>query len=168
MGSNRNPRQIVDGKLRCGSKHHEGDRMVPVTSFSKKKPSPDGLDYSCKDCRRKQNHEIGDTTYKKWKAKNPVKALFAGRKSDAKKRGIEFTITERDVIIPEVCPVLGIPIVASGGSRTNNSPSIDRIDNNKGYVPGNVVVISWRANMLKKDATIEELIKMANFYKDKI
>lgn len=165
MGSNKNPRQITDGKLRCSSKRHEGDRMVPVEWFSKKARSPDGLSYDCKECRTKYNAEKGGTHYIRWKKNNPVGALMAGRRADAKQRGIEFTITEDDVIIPDVCPVLGIPIVCTAGkTRTNNSPSIDRIDNSKGYVPGNVVVISWRANLLKKDASINEIIMLAEFY----
>ena len=46
----------------------------------------------------------------------------------------------------------------------NNAPSIDRIDNEKGYIKENIVIVSNRANLLKKDATTEELVMLANFY----
>lgn len=45
----------------------------------------------------------------------------------------------------------------------NNAPSIDRFDNNKGYEKGNVAVISWRANNLKRDATLDELQKVVKW-----
>lgn len=87
--------------------------------------------------------------------------MVAGAKCRAKRKGLEFSITEEDIDIPMICPVLGIPLKKNKTSGFhNNSPSLDRIDNNRGYVPGNVRVISNRANMLKCDATIEELEKV--------
>lgn len=163
VGCNQNHRQITEGLLRCGSKRHIGDRMRPLEEFCKSK-TPDGYSYSCKSCRTKENKELCSIRYQRWKMKDPAKALYQGRKSDAKKRGIEFTLTIEDVVIPETCPILGIPIVADIGPRTNNSPSIDRIDNTKGYTPDNFVIISWRANLLKKDATLDELRKIADYY----
>lgn len=47
---------------------------------------------------------------------------------------------------------------------SNDSPSIDRIDPKRGYVRGNVVVVSMRANSIKREATIDELRKMVAFY----
>jgi len=60
------------------------------------------------------------------------------------------------------CPVFGIPLAWSqqrnnGYGPLPNSPSLDRIDPSKGYVKGNVWVISCRANAIKNDATHEEL-----------
>lgn len=42
-------------------------------------------------------------------------------------------------------------------SPSDRSPSIDRIDPKRGYVVGNVALICWRCNNLKRDATAEEL-----------
>ncbi len=78
----------------------------------------------------------------------------------AKKHGIPFDLTIEDIIIPERCPVLGIPLdrggVGTKGGRPN-SPSLDRMRPAGGYVKANVRVISNRANTLKCDATIAEL-----------
>lgn len=84
-------------------------------------------------------------------------------KSRCLKKGIPFSITEEDLEIPTECPVLGIPLV----ERNNNpeltkgyrpeAPSVDRIDPRKGYVKGNVRMISARANLLKSDASVKEL-----------
>ena len=80
-----------------------------------------------------------------------------------------FDLLPKDIIIPERCPVLDIPIasrlglgVAKGSKDT--SPSIDRIDNNKGYVRGNVIVVSYRVNRIKSDASLEELRRIVSFY----
>jgi hypothetical protein len=99
-----------------------------------------------------------------------TKMLYAAR-ARAKKLGVECTITKDDIFIPDVCPVLGTSLVArAGGGRPTtdqipNSPSLDRIVNHKGYVPGNVAVISFRANLLKRDATIEELQAILDYMK---
>lgn len=84
--------------------------------------------------------------------------LYNVAKSRCRKNGREFTITKEDVVIPEFCPVLGCKIDTSRGKgRQRNGASLDRIDNTKGYIPGNVWVISALANRMKQDATIEEL-----------
>lgn len=82
-------------------------------------------------------------------------------KHRAKQQGIPFDLVPADLIIPEKCPVLGIDLIwnlKSGHSGYHpNSFSVDRIRGELGYVKGNVRVISARANLLKNNATIEEL-----------
>lgn len=97
-----------------------------------------------------------------YRRKNPILSMFKGAKYRAKYLKKEFTITLKDIQIPKKCPVLGIPLIIKkykpGRNDYNpNSPSLDRIDNNKGYTPENIQVISYRANGLKSDASIEEL-----------
>jgi hypothetical protein len=83
--------------------------------------------------------------------------LTAARKR-AVKKGIAFGITLNDIHIPAHCPLFGTPLRMIGDNLYNNdSPSLDRIDNTKGYVPGNVAVISLRANKLKSNLTPNEL-----------
>ncbi len=79
---------------------------------------------------------------------------FSAAKYGAKKRGLAFTIDQDDVPIPEICPALGIPL---DWSDYDHTPSIDRVDNTLGYTPGNVAVISRRANGIKRDASVDEL-----------
>lgn len=85
------------------------------------------------------------------------RVLYKNACKRARERGLEINIEENDIFIPSVCPVLGIPILRDATINSDNSPSLDRIDNSKGYVKGNVRVISWRANSLKRDANIEEI-----------
>ena len=102
--------------------------------------------------------------------KKPVKEKRQTRlihlaRSRAKQLGLEFNITREDVPIPEFCPVLGIPLLFDQPRGfCDNSPTLDRIDNTKGYVIENIVIVSWRANRIKCDATIEELKLLAKFY----
>jgi hypothetical protein len=79
---------------------------------------------------------------------------------------MEFSLTYADIVVPEFCPVLGIKLVVGEGNScgADNSPALDRIDNNVGYVPGNVIVVSHRANRIKTNATVSELQRVASFY----
>lgn len=85
--------------------------------------------------------------------------LWRGAKVRAREKGLPFNLIPSDIIIPDVCPVLGCKMDVNRGGKTAlpNSPSLDRVDPALGYVRGNVCVISHRANVLKSDATINEM-----------
>lgn len=85
--------------------------------------------------------------------------MWENAKKRAKENGVRFTLTLDDMPeIPEICPVLGIPIVPNTvAGPLDSSPSLDRIVRAQGYVPGNVRIISNRANRLRSDATADEL-----------
>jgi hypothetical protein len=84
---------------------------------------------------------------------NPVIYLLIAAKDRAKKKGLPFNLTKADIIVPDLCPVLGVPMIRT----TPTAPSVDRIRPELGYVRGNVAVISRRANHLKNDGTLAEL-----------
>lgn len=83
--------------------------------------------------------------------------MVQNAKQRAKRGGLEFSIVVSDISIPDICPLLGIPLVYGQGGHRANSPSLDRINNSLGYIPGNVWVISNRANAIKRDASLEEI-----------
>lgn len=90
--------------------------------------------------------------------KHYLDRILRSAKIRALEKGIPFSISKNNIHIPEFCPVLGIKLEIGGGrEQVDNSPSLDRLDNNKGYTPDNVRVISYRANRLKSDATAQEL-----------
>lgn len=89
--------------------------------------------------------------------------LMEARKR-AKAKGLQITITVDDIVVPGICPVLGIPIAFDGNRE--NWPSLDRLDNSAGYVPGNVFVISYRANKIKNDSTLAEIEAIARYMRD--
>ena len=80
----------------------------------------------------------------------------------AKKLNLPFNITPGDITIPEKCPILGITLRVATGRHKDDSPALDKIIPEKGYVKGNVMVISQRANVLKRDASLEELEKLVD------
>lgn len=99
-----------------------------------------------------------------WRYKNPEKYLLQTAKSRAKSKGLEFNIDLDDIKIPEVCPVFKTPFTLEIKKGQNpRAPSLDRIDSSKGYVKGNVQIISWRANDLKSDGTPEEFKMLSEF-----
>jgi len=91
------------------------------------------------------------------------RAMLIAARMRSKTGNLEFNITEEDIVIPEFCPVLGIKIVNDNDKLLDNSPSLDRIDPTKGYVKGNVCVISGRANTIKNKGSIEEHKKIVQY-----
>ena len=87
---------------------------------------------------------------------HPKRELVRKARQRAKKNALPFTITEHDFEYPTHCPVLGIELHPGTGKQTDSSPSLDRTRPALGYVPGNVRVISYRANTLKSSATLKE------------
>ena len=75
----------------------------------------------------------------------------------------DWDIKFNDLTFPTHCPILGIELDYLASFRSDNSPSFDRIDSSKGYIKGNVVILSWRANRIKNDGTAEEHQKIADF-----
>ena len=87
--------------------------------------------------------------------------MLSRAKARAKRYGREFDLIPEDITVPSICPLLNIPI--SWDSHVlDNRPSLDRLDNSKGYIKGNAVVISHRANRLKNVADWKELMLLAN------
>ena len=111
---------------------------------------------------REANRDQFNATRKKWRARNQVRALFLEARSRAKTRGVDFTIELEDIPpMGELCPLLGLPFPSGEERNGVTSPSLDRIDPSKGYVPGNVWIVGRRANMVKNDGTAEEHEKIA-------
>jgi hypothetical protein len=106
-----------------------------------------------------------DAATKAYRLKNFARVRLKVAEGRAKTRGMEFTITEADITWNTVCPILGIPLNYSNSAQLDDSPSIDRIDNSKGYIPGNVVVISWKANNLKSNGQREDFEKLITWMK---
>jgi hypothetical protein len=88
-----------------------------------------------------------------------IHVLWKRAKERAIKKNLEFTVVEESIIVPEICPLLNIPIFLGTRSNYQNSPSLDRVDNTLGYVEGNVRVISNLANTMKNCATKELLLE---------
>lgn len=137
----------------------------------------------CKPCIRRRakgyrkQHRIRCARYR---ARNPKKVqasksayyhshlqfiLLRACQKRAELQGVPFNLVASDLVVPDICPVLGIPLVVGTKRHHPSSPSVDRIVPKKGYVKSNVLVVSFRANTLKRDASIEELQRLSRFYR---
>lgn len=116
-------------------------------------------------CRVQANQPAQNLSTKICHQKNPIPNIIKTIRHRAKKRGQEFTITKEDIVIPEFCPVFGFKMEHNFGKNGGkfNSPSVDRIDNTKGYTPENIQIISRLANAMKSEASPEQLIMFADW-----
>ena len=93
-----------------------------------------------------------------------MRAKFRAKKANSVRIGIEFTIDFGDLTFPTHCQVLGLELdYFTEQGWTDHSPSFDRVDPTKGYIKGNVAIISMRANRIKNNGTAEEHEKIAAF-----
>lgn len=94
----------------------------------------------------------------------PALAMWHRAKKRADQLGLPFNLSRDALAIPERCPVLGMPL-SVGEGRLFNSPSLDRIRPQIGYINGNCRVISDQANRLKGGLDLVELKARARFGK---
>lgn len=97
----------------------------------------------------------------KYKEINTVSYLYKMAKTRAKKKGLEFNIEKSDVIIPEMCPYFKVLLTTNSIGNNPWFPSIDRIDSTRGYIKGNIQVMSTLANRMKWNATPKQLLQFA-------
>ncbi len=108
-------------------------------------------------------HQVEDCEPRSWtgvrlriaKEKDIVGHLLKEARRRAAKRGLEYMIGRDDLKYDGFCPVFGWRFQI--GPRGPAMPTLDRIDSSRGYVPGNVMIISWRANLLKSNASLSEM-----------
>ena len=102
---------------------------------------------------------------KRVKEEAPEVRMYRRAKQRAKSNNLEFDIHKEDVIIPLKCPILGIELKVFKGSPGGRpeSPALDRKDPTKGYVKGNIWVISHLANMMKSSSTKEQMKSFADW-----
>jgi hypothetical protein len=123
----------------------------------------EGYGVLCHPERKRASNGLCESCYQKQRrAIKPAKFLLHHARGEAKRRGIAFRLTEKYIlsIWTDVCPVFGLPLRFNDGTRAHDSYSLDRICSSKGYVAGNVQIVSWRANDIKSNATLEELERL--------
>lgn len=138
-----------------------------ISLFYKNKARHDGIQSSCIECTknsRSKNKERNALLNHNNRVKNPNKYLFKYAKRRSKQHNLDFDLELDDIQIPEKCPILNITLGVNKKRASDNSPSIDRIDNTKGYVKGNIMIVSWKANSIKNDTPNTILIEYLEQY----
>lgn len=163
---------------RCGHcRQHKA-----LSNFGRDRGRQDGLNPRCKSCvntKTEAQRKAARQRAAQWVTEHPEEArehnraykkrlqqnqtnvwLFREAKRRARQLNVEFDITEDDVVVPDKCPVFGIPFGTLTGKHALDAPSLDRLDPQKGYIRGNIHVISWRANRLKYNGSLEDFRRL--------
>lgn len=172
-------------------KCYKCQKVKDFTHYYVDRTRKDKLTNQCKSCKYKYDKEYGkkrrkyfESYYKKNRKcyvdynerrrerhrLEPRIRMKDGALRRAKKRGLEYNLKSYKDIpkIPVFCPILGIPLVTNRGSKnggSDNSPSLDRINNDRGYIIGNLQIISRKANQMKSNGSFEDIEKLYLFMK---
>jgi uncharacterized protein YlaI len=152
--------------------------------------SADGLQFLCSDCYnyhhslnkgqdknyfKKLQLSVSDefrdhinTQKRENSRKNHISTMLSNAKQRAERKGLEFSLVKEDIIIPELCPILKVPFVTGTKDNYDFTPTIDRINNSKGYTPDNIHIITNKANTMKNSADFAMLHNFANYIKETI
>lgn len=160
-----NRKLTPQGYTHCG----KCDEILPDSFFYKKMEigtygKKNNYCRSC--CREKGRHFYGKY---KWnfferRKKDPIHFIYIRLKGSAKKRNIDFSLSEQDLRDKWTthCPIYKKELVLF--SNSDWSPSVDRINNQIGYTKENIIVVSRKANQQKNTTTVEELKMLYEFY----
>ena len=143
---------------------------MKVCSRCKEQPQQKNHCY-CKVChatyhreryRKKYAHKprIKELVERGKRKDHPAQRMFHSAAERARKKGIEFDLDLWKLEVPQVCPVLGIPL---DRRDIQHAPSLDRVDPKRGYTHDNVRIISFRANSIKQDATADEIKRVLEY-----
>ena len=133
-------------------------KELTVEHFHKNRLNADGIEHTCKVCRKIESREkyIID----------PFKSLARCKRSESKKKNIAYDLDANYLksIWTGMCPIFNIPIeIGREGMGSHKSGHLDRLIPELGYTKGNVNYISGRANRIKYDATVNELLRVATW-----
>lgn len=155
-------------------------KLTKVTDeFNVSTRSEDGLQFLCRNCydiHMEINKGVDKNYFRKLRSKvdvafkeslqeakrlnarkNHITSMLSNARCRAVKKGLEFSLTKEDIIIPEICPILKVPFIQGTKDNYDFTPTIDRIDNSKGYTVDNIQIITNKANSMKNSATPEML-----------
>ncbi len=164
-----------------------------LNNFHKNRSKKDGLSLYCKECKKIQDKKYSKNKkrynssyylshkeeYKDYNQRRielhriePRIRLRGGCRARAIKKGLDFDLKSYKDLpkVPKFCPVLGIPLICGKGKSfkgggTDNSPSLDRIDNDKGYIKGNLQIISRKANQMKSNGNFKDIEMLYKYMK---
>jgi len=133
--------------------------------FHRNRRRPDGRQGRCADCARVWREAAKTADPRGVWAKETVR----GKRSLCKRKGLPFALTVDYLlsIAPDVCPVFNVPLTYGLSGHTGadpHSPSVDRVDGPLGYVPGNLIIVSNLANVVRHTATPTQILRVGEFY----
>jgi hypothetical protein len=163
----------MDRKIRLktidGVEHHHCGKCKEYKlpeEFYKNIKSLTGRQSYCKICVKEYASGEDWVVWRKERYyRNPERTIWIEARSRANKSQMPFNIEPEDCKIPEFCPVLKIKLSPKGkGTHQDSTPTLDKVNPLKGYVKGNVNVISWKANRLKSNCDDPEVFEAIAAY----
>jgi hypothetical protein len=112
--------------------------------------------------RLKEISKLDSFSYEDYVPDDLQKEICSRARKNARRRGLEYNLEHGDIVIPETCPYLKIKL--SYNKKDSREPfyySVDRMDSSKGYVKGNVQIISFLSNTMKSEASTDQLLTFA-------
>ena len=105
--------------------------------------------------------------HNRWLRNNPLKVRYQAIKSNAKRRGIPFSLELSDLIFPSHCKICKVEFSKFITAKIlPNTATVDRVDSSKGYEKGNIDFICNRCNGLKRDCSISELERLLAYMRN--
>lgn len=97
-----------------------------------------------------------------------IQTMLREAKRRAKGKDLAFDIRPEDIPWSDTCPILRVSLERNKGNVQTNSPTLDRVNSSFGYIRGNVRIISWRANLLKGNLSLEEAKRLVDYMEGKL
>lgn len=155
--------------LSASAKYYYRNRQVVNEARKlKRRNNPEQTRKKDKEYSLKRDKEKRRETCRAYKLRNPTRNLLHAAKKRAKDYNVPFSITIEDIIVPTHCPILGIELQFNTGTVKDNSPSVDRIKPELGYIKDNIRVISYKANRYKSNLSAEQLTRILAYIKGEI
>jgi hypothetical protein len=147
--------ETIGNKKTCSLRCSEENRIIMIRDYTRNHPHT--LEKKRQYRQERYQKKRNDPAFFK-------KEMFIELRARARRKGIKFNIELEDIQIPDKCPVFDIELERRPNLKDRKyGISVDRIDNSKGYIKGNIQVISYKANTHKGDLSKEELLKLAKW-----
>ena len=156
-------REANKSKIDAASRAYYAANREKISAYYAKNREKRSVRWRAYYAANSEKIDAGRALYRK---RTRERSLLNASLVRAAKHKMEHNIDLEDIVIPDVCPVLGIKLDRYAPNHAPNLPSLDRVDSSKGYIKGNVRVISWRANRLKQAATLGELLAIYEYVLD--
>jgi len=116
-----------------------------------------------------RNPEKNLESSRKWQKATPERTLLTQCKCNARQRSLPFDLTLdllKSMLKGMTCAATGLPLTfeREPGEKYRRSPwfpSIDRIDNSLGYVPGNIRIVCSLYNFMRSNHADEDVLTVA-------
>ena len=131
--------------------------------FSKSSIKTDGLNSECRDCSNSRVTKNRSIRLENDSVSYRINAMMNAAKHRSRKQGTpcDLDIQFMRSLYTPTCPALGIPLNWNSKKISRNSPTLDKFFPELGYTKANVRIISHKANSMKNDGDVQDILNLA-------